>query len=566
MTNSNKTKILDEISQIKKQLDLMFTTINKFDAILVLLSYRECMNNELSNIGRQTINNENFNDIQNSLAFSNVVQMNFIIEKTLNKFLHESKNSAQDLEISPIIESCFSYLPKTDPLIQEWALSRGNPEEDFWSADEIQLSGTYKIAYRHFIVKKYFALKGDEKIKPILNYLTLFARLLGLESVIKSGISAKLSDTSPFFSEYGISPEESLRMANIHPRNLVTNPPMFPSYKEDIHQIGIDATLSTNMTSDSPTQRVHHQKAHFSFFNEFLKIPGFTSEFETKTGVSLNDFAHVTHALKLISIKRDNAVGIESKYRLVIKIKKICNLNKKIIQKIINLLLVRKNDKIKEKCIVESNTDYIFGWTMVAMSCNKLVSKIYDDWVDSNSKGISFEEDCKQIFYKRNLICNKKRILIKKQIIPEEISEKLWKKVKKWAELDVIGIKKNTLFVIECKSESLKLKKSGQQMNRLGKYYEELWYKSKWISENLDEFKAILNTQNLSIPDDVKVVVPLLITLFIRPYNEKVFTFSPIELSEILDNSEFPIKNNPHPVKLNSNIVVNLESFQIQNK
>ena len=85
MANSNKTKILDEISQIKKQLDLMFTAINKFDAILVLLSYRECMNNELNHIGRQIINNENFNDIQNGLAFSNVMQMNFTIEKTLNK-------------------------------------------------------------------------------------------------------------------------------------------------------------------------------------------------------------------------------------------------------------------------------------------------------------------------------------------------------------------------------------------------------------------------------------------------------------------------------------------------
>jgi len=565
MFGSNKTKILEEIKQCQEKLDQMFSKINKFDAILVLLSYREAMNNELNFNGRQRIVNKEYDNIGNVLAFHNILQMIYFIEELLNKFLHDSQNEFQELEISPTIETFFSDLPKLDPIVQEWAFSRGNPEEDFWSADEMQIPGIDKIVYRHFIIYKFFILNGKEQIKQTLQYLALFARLKSLESVITNAIPATLSDDSPFFSEFGISLEEKLRLSDIHPRTLATNAPSFPSYKENVHKIGVDTIKSTDMKANSPTQQMSRKEEHFSFFEEFLMIPQFPSEFKSKTGITLKDFSVITNVIKEIAIRRDNAVGIESKNRLVIKIKKICGLDRKTIQKTINYLLVTKNDRIKEKCIIESNSNYFFSWTMVTLSCNKVVSKIYDIWVDDNSKGILFEEDCKQIFKKRKLVCNSKRILIKKRIIPENISEKLWNKIKNWGELDVVGIQEKILFIIECKSEFPKLKKSNRQMNFLAKYYEELWYKSKWISENMDEFKIIMNKQNMSIPNDLETVVPILVTLFIRPYDERVFTFSPVELSQILDYEKPSIKNNVLSVKLDSNIVVNLESFKILN-
>lgn len=558
----DKKEILDEIKRTKKEFEDFFSKINKFDAILTLLAFREALNNELSDIGRRTRAKKKYRDISNAQMYDNVKQTIFLTEEMIYKIVKDCNNEKQELSRVPVIETLCTNLSKYDPAVQEWALMRGNPEEDYWAAEQMQAGGKL-IIYRHMLIEKYFLTKNHDQILHALRCLSLFARYKSFETVINQNIEAKLSPETRLYEKFGLSPSEVLKKRKIHPRQFAAGGSSFPRYKENIQEIAEETLLSTELSVDSPIQQKAHDKEHHSFFNEFLDLPDFAIEFKKQTGMSLQDFRDVTLALKILAKRNDNAVSFETKKRLVVKLKKICKCEKQQIKKIIEILIMKRGDRIREKAIISSPTHYMYGWTTVAITCERPVERIYADWVDSNTKGVTFEEECRNLFKKRDLFVSSDRILIKKRIIPEEISKKLWnRKIKKWGELDVVGSKNGILFVLECKSELPRLKKSESQLNRFTKFYEELCYKSDWISKNFTEFFELISKEQKP-PSDIKFVIPIMITSFIAPDKKDVFTFSTMEFAQILDRINYPKEDKPLTVKLESQIIVELPFFKI---
>ena len=409
----------------------------------------------------------------------------------------------------------------------------------------------------------YFLTKNREQILHTLRCLSLFARYKALETAINQGISAKLSSETKLYEKFELSSTDVLSKSGIHPRKFTAGRSLFPMYKENVYEIGEETLLSTGLGVDSPIQQKLHNKEHNSFFNEFLELPGFPDEFKKQTGVPLKDYRDVTLALKILAKRNDNAVSYETKKRLIVKLKRICGCQNGLIEKTLEMLIMKQGERIREKAIIPSATHYLFGWAPIAISCAKPVERTYDNWIDSNTMGAAFEDECREIFKRRNLFVSPDRILIKKRIIPESVSKMLWNgEIKKWGEIDVVGSKNDILFVLECKSESPRLKKSETQLNRFRKYYEELWYKSEWISKNFTEFCEIIEHEPKP-PQNLKFVIPILITSFIAPERSDFLMFTPMEFSQILEKVSQPIENKPLTVELDSQIAIELPFFKM---
>jgi hypothetical protein len=115
-------------------------------------------------------------------------------------------------------------------------------------------------------------------------------------------------------------------------------------------------------------------------------------------------------------------------------------------------------------------------------------------------KGPIFEEACRKLLLGKGLATLPKPVDILEPMLPEQVSYKLWKRLKPMSDIDVVSCYDNRVIIIECKEiksarKSKWLKKL--KLKEFKKYSTEHFHKTKWIAENVAKFERHLG-ENLS--------------------------------------------------------------------
>lgn len=529
---SEKSEIIEEIKKTSEKITSLLTQINTYDGVLTLLSFLEIMDNELNNVGRKIMTNQQFTDLTLNVLLEDCALAKFALYSAIDNLLNHSNNK-QELTQVPPFTTLFSTDGINDSRIQNWFAEHYNPDRDLHTEITIQISADV-VGTRFIIFEDILTIEPRKQVILAIDYFLKYYRKKALESHLYSGNVVKLSDDKQLFDYSELSSYEILSKSGFHPRIHTAGSAAFPMYKNKLNEITEDTLLSTELKADVPKQQMAHDLEHTAYFKEFLDISKFTEIFKQKIGVDLKDFCDITLALKNLVKSRSTAVIIIPKQRLITKLKKDSSCNKQTIQQVLNFFTKNKDDEFPKKGLLFNGTDYIFSWSTIGYFHRYPLEKLYYDYINANSIGVAFEKECRNILLANSCKVFADRLIVRKQMIPTEISKKLWNVVKKQGELDVVAIKEKFVIILECKSELPRLKKSESQLNTLLKFDEELWYKANWIAHNFDEFNQILKSQGFIIPSTVSKILPLLITSFIKPQHEKSVSFTIQEVSDIV--------------------------------
>lgn len=556
----DKEPIIKELQEAKNLIEDIKPQLNSFDAIITLLSLYEIADNELNSIGRKIEENDSYNDPLSVLLLLESFNMKRIIEDAINVIL-ENPNNRQELEIIPPIESITVLKSKEySQEVLEWRDRHYNPKTDAVFTLDGNLAGSIPIVKR-IVLQKFHQIKHNEQIYLTMKFLEFFGRKIGLETLLNSGIPAELTEDRKFVKKIEMTPIELLENSEIHPRTFSSGPGSFPLYKSNVEKISRDTLKTTILHANAPIQKQHHDNEHNVYYEEFFKIPRFPELFHKKYGISLQAFRDGTLALKQLTTKRDTAVIKLPKKRLIIKLRKICKCSNKDLEKLIDLLTVRPGEKITEKSILFDGINYIFSWSTVALRRRDFVAELYDEYIDANIRGIEFEKECRKVCGNNKCIVFDDRIQIPKQILSDEVSMNLWKRIKKRTDIDVIAIRHNSMFVIECKSELPHEYRKNTQKNKMEKYFVELQFKGKWIADNFIEFKQLIPSNKTEILESVNRIVPILVTGFINPFNENHLSVTIKELDEILKRIVENITEDITEVDLGAHTTVTISTY-----
>ncbi len=561
-TVSNKQEILNEISNVEKDLEGLLPKINTFDAILTLLSYYEIITNELSSGARWMEEQQRYNYLTPVLFFRNQIQTLYFIHNAID-FLLLKTNKLNELSRTPPIETVCTNADFSDPELQLWLEKHYDPKVDWLYPIQVQM-GEKLMSTRFICVQKFHETSENHQIKLTFLFFEYFCKRKALRTLIEHNIKAKLRKNK-FGIDMDLTDEEILSKEKMHPRFLDSSPYSFPMYKTEHVELGKKTLLSTRLKAEVPLQKDLRRQEIMSFYNEFLSLPEFPEKFKTKFGVPLKDFSNIVFALRELALKYDTAVCHFTKQRLIIKVKKLCKCSRQNIEKVIDLLTWENADKTREKPIFTNGMDYFYSCSMISMPSEALVNLVFDEYNDGNFQGLEFEKECRRIFEKDSSFVFNNRLKINKQILSDEVSLNLFGRIKRRTDIDVIGSKNKFLFVLECKSEHPHFKKNlERQLNRFEKYYSELLHKSEWIANNYNGFVHIAQSQDCIIPNNVEFIIPFLVTSFVSTEREEVLVVTPSELDQVIKKIPQEFSGPQLEILLKSNTKIEIPIFTIK--
>lgn len=554
----DKHEIVEDLKKINQNINKLLSVINTYDATITLLSLLEILDNEENHVGRKT-DDQPISDITSFMMVDTMLAKHEIREAI--ELLLKNSNNKQILDIVPPIETIFVIPSLTNRNMVEELVSRVYVRErgDLLRSYDVQMPGNL-FGVRYISLQKFHTIQNNEQIMYAIKFFENFIRKKSYESLLKSGLSATLTEDKKFFESFPVTSQEIISKGLT--RIIKSGEQTFPHYKNKIEQIERETLLSTELQANVPLQQYMHDREHMMYFEAFLEIPKFPQIFNQKTGITLEKYRDISLALKNIAKKRDTAVTVLPRTRLIVKLKKICKHKDKEIERVIELLQLKKGDSFAEKGIIFTGSKYIFSWLTITMPLRYPLLNIYDEFVNGDYSGKEFEKECREKIRSHSWTIFDESLVISKPIMPDEVSLELWGKKKQGTDIDVIAVRNNVLLITECKSEMPRFRRKERQLGEFSKYYQELQYKAIWIAKNFLEFKNLLSVQNFNIPQNIDTIIPIFVSRFIRPGNTEITTVTLKELGEIIEKLPEKI-NEKIDVNLDANVVVTLPAYKI---
>ena len=540
----DKENLAKKYAESKKETYEILEKINAFDGIKVLLSLMETLDAELVNQLRNVEVKNLHNRAIHLGMLENISTHVAIIREILVMLLLFSNVEKTELSKIPIIATLFTT-DKSDHEMQDWMDKEFDEEKDHVISTTMQLlDGSYK-ARRFILIKDYHVISGTEQIPIIIDLLRKYSTLRSLRSILSLNIPANITSKGNV-SFHNPDPVSSVIRKGMHPRQMTANE-KFPLWKDDILKISKEGLISTELSRYAPKQKRMQDLEHIKFFEKFIKIPEIAKMFEKQYGISLIKFRDITLAIKQIALSSAPPVVSVPKPRLISKLKKLSRCSKIEIKKVLDLFILKPGDPVFARYIFTNGIECIYSWSLITFPLDSMMSEMYDKWADGNKKGIEFEIDCRKILESESCIVLNDRLQV-----PSINSD-----------IDVVGKSNDVLFVIECKSEPRKKKRSITQVHEFERYYKKILKNAEWVSENFDVFSKLLNGVNFPSTENVKFVVPLLVTRTMQLNPSTLLTISTSELKEILSKIHHP-KNGFIEIILNSHETIQIPALQVK--
>lgn len=535
---SGKEELLSLLRQTNKKLDEILPKLNSIDAILILMSYMDILDNEMHYARRGFVRDNSYGDKILELMLRNIESQRLIAHLCI-EYLYSTLNHRRTLSRIPPVVTLFVPFRMTnladvrDPAVMNWIDENFNPETDAMRFIPMQLLAEI-YATRIAVWQGYHEIVGKEQIILTIEFLGHFVTKKAVQTLLEHGIQATISADNSVVDLGGLSPEDILRRENSHPRRTQSDlSNAFPYWKVDVMELTEKAILSTELNVSDPRQQEILAKEHRTFYDNFASAPGFRERFLEETSITLDAYREITLALETLALGRDPPVVFLPRNKIIRKVKKKCGCSEADIQRILDLFTCEAGSDMQDKRFLVDGQNYFFTWCMIVTPFQRYVHNMFRDFVDGNFQGSAFEEECRRILLKHSCSVLKGRLEIERQTMPDDVSLRLWGKVKRKTDIDVIGFKDNCLLVIECKSEAQRSQRSETQLNKFEKYFEELCYKSRWVASNIREFEEIAKSKNFHLPPGLSYVVPMLVGTFVEPYKKEMIV-SMVELDEIV--------------------------------
>jgi hypothetical protein len=563
----DKSTILKNIEKTENTINEVLTQLNKFDCLRVMHSVLESFDNEMTYNLKEMISNGKQNETLNISVYRNTLQHLGIIISAINYTLLNSKNNNSTLSETPIIDmilrvSEHSVFPSDkDMMLKE----RYDPTKDECISNDVHLLGGTFNARRYYVIKNFYRTNGQKQIIFTLKLLMDFWQLAAFRTLLHSNISAEITDTGEI-RPVDLTPQILLELEEMNARTIGVEHNKFPSWRlhiKEMHELTIAASRIKRV---SPISREIIFRGLKMELAEFAKLENFHSVFFQKYSIQFHLYCSIIEQIVNIIYSSNSTCVYLPKSRLLTKIKKTTNCKITDIEKIINPLIWEKGSSIFEKPVILDGIHYIFSWVTMANGLLAPIYRCYDELIDNDLKGRLFENECRKAFRDdANFIFND-RLVINRPILPDEASVKLWGYIKKRTDLDVLAIKNDILFILECKSKKTPLSKRIRVDNLFMKYYEELLYKANWVSQNFEEFRQIANSQKCEISENCKFIVPLLVSNLMNIKNQNFLVNNMTELQSILKKINSPLPTPQFHLLLDSNVNVIIPSFEIRQK
>ncbi|MCW4018585.1 MAG: hypothetical protein NWF00_07925 [Candidatus Bathyarchaeota archaeon] len=260
-------------------------------------------------------------------------------------------------------------------------------------------------------------------------------------------------------------------------------------WTSDFQEIMIE-TLRTIDKGKGKQNIVNLQKESEEIFKGFNMMEGFPQTFLNLYSVDLSVFSNMVYDLVIRCYYNVHTVGIWSftdllNDRMLVKKYGLSNL-----RKVLELLC--SNDT--HLGLIRVNGWVMTNFKRLSHMQFSLLEKCFYEAYDNNLKGVMFEEGCRKMLQANGFLTFTERVVIAEPFLPEEVSVKLWGKIKRGTDVDVIACNNQVVLVIECK-EAKWTPPSISTKNLMTKYSIEHFYRAKWVCANFHKIRGNIRLQ-----------------------------------------------------------------------
>jgi|SRR3989338_1422180 len=540
----DKETLVKKLTESKQEVFELVKKINTFDGIKILLSFMESLHDELIQEAYQ-LETRNLQNNVLHLAMIDATSSNIsIIHELLPLILQFSNMEKNELTRTHTIITTLATDEHT-PEVQNWIAKQFDENNDTMFTMSMQLlEGSFR-AKRFILIKDYNTTSENDQLYSIIDLIRKYSTLRSIPSILRQKISARVTSEGKItFNDP--NPQYALSRKEFHPRKFDSHE-NFPFWKKNVLDTTKEGLLSTRLSRDAPKQRTIQDLEHNQFFDEFIKLPEISKNFEQRFDISLSHFRDITLAIKRVSLSSTTSVVSLPKPRLISKIKKLSSCSKSEIEKVLDMFILKIGDPIFGKYIFKNGLECIYSWSLITFPLDNMMTDLYDEWMDGNKKGIDFEIDCREILQSQS--CS---VLNDRLLLPPLNTD-----------LDVVCSKGNILFIIECKAEARRNVRESTQTHQFENYYEKLLFKSEWISKNFKRFSEFLNKNTFDPNEKIEFIVPLLVTRIQQLNSLNILTLSLDELREVISKVDIIKDDCSLEISLDSNVTLQIPVFPV---
>lgn len=401
-----------------------------------------------------------------------------------------------------------------------------------------RLMGKYEIGW----IIRVEGCKGKIEARVIdrlLDLTDLVSKNFVYLSAIRTG--ASLTMTPGVIVPYvnypaSMTPEAIMAMERMGPRTMFQSGISPAEWTSSFSEALAKSVPTLAFGIDSPSSRQAMERENEEFFRGFTAYPGFADLFENEFGYSLSTFQRVTSALQRMSIPRVHQVYIDNYDRILRKASKISAVSIDEARKVVESFLWSRGRIFEHFPVIELKSSHAFSMVRIR---GELVSRVEGcfQMYDNNSKGEKFEVFCRNIILEHKFAVHPSRFEVADQVLSDEDSFRIWGKIKKGTDFDVLGTRGIYLLVLECKERKWHTTRWTHLKNMTARYSQEHVLKCCWLAQNIDR---LAGSPCVTAPSSPRFVLPVLV--YNRPIDE--FDSPPNfvtskELATLVDAADF---------------------------
>src|SRR6185312_13130082 len=550
----DKDYLLKRIDDSSEELSNIFKTINHYEAFRTLLCLLDIFTDVQIKMKKAILT---IGSDEKSLRLYNNNFLHLQIIYTLIDFVLGIAPSFQPkLYATPrmetfVMESRYPDFPGSDDQI---ALNYDLEESEviYWG---FNLQGDSTYYRRYFIIKNAKDLNEISPVKESIRLIQVYWRLLVARSALTQNSHFEIDSDGKL--KFFTLPNNLSQKPIMQQRDISVETFLFPNWNMEV----VETHAKTLDTLDNQIENRQNVLNEFKVKKSaFESLPNFSNIFFEYYKIPFDDYYSIITEICMLAYDRisDRVIRLP-RVSLIKQIKRHSGKAKVQIEKILDDFTWKKGETIFDKFVIFDGNYYTYSWDTALYSTELPMQHCFEKLFNNDPKGKHYEEECRKIFRTNSLFVCDGRLLIQKQIVPNNFFTKYKIKIKKETDLDVIGSKLDILFIIECKEKKRTINITNVY-NELKKNYNELLWKAKWIAEHREEFVKIVKEHNYEIPD-FNYIVPLLVTNIVNPDNNKYNSVNFSELNYIINNIQ--ITGDSYVTNLPTGIVINIPIFRI---
>jgi hypothetical protein len=385
--------------------------------------------------------------------------------------------------------------PSADTLIEMMRKKGVIGADDLIFAAEPELAPTVRVGF--VIVVDW---RGDPLVKSSVSdvfRLTLaLRRTHAARTAVSLNLPLTLVDDQPvpmvnFPKELTL--EKMAELRNRTARGVLNSDHSVSGWASDARQASIDGMQTIDLGIDSKENWNALLRELRETAKAFCLFTGFEESFASTHGYSVSQLSTAIESLMSMTRKTtEHTVYVGDKFKLANELKSSTGLSNSVINKVIASLTWRSGMSYVHAPIVTNGAQRYFSMTGVIGAIDLQLESHFSDPRYSDQLGKKFEEKCREILCSQGFTVYPKSLELPVKYLPDEVSMRIWNRIKTGTDIDVLARKKEYLYLFECKERKWSKGDEKRLTNLLSKTQTDLKYRGVWIRNNLDAFKAMV--------------------------------------------------------------------------